>query len=282
MGNAEYMGIMHRDIKPHNILLACADADKESTHSTSPTFNSIGRYLLKISDMGLSKQLDMESTSASFASMNFLTGNRRMDDRNSTQSTHSMESANHPVGTIGWQAPELMQFRNSYNPAEAEQDDDTEVVDKSNIETKPLRFQRVDIFSLGCVFHYVMFPGEHPFGEWYEREANIMNAKLDLTHLSNVPCAYDLLRRMLSYEPQYRPNAAQVSKHPFFWSSLQRLDFLTTLSDRLEHEPLTSPIIQALETNSSLIVGKHWDRKLHPALLEDMGKYRKYDTGSIR
>merc|ERR1711871_1282473 len=156
-------------------------------------------------------------------------------------------------------------------------------IDKTMTEiSNPVRFQKVDIFSLGCVFHYVMFPGEHPFGEWYEREANIMNAKLDLSHLKNVPCAHDLLERMLAFDPRCRPNAAQVSKHPFFWSSLQRLDFLTTLSDRLEHEPLTSPIIQALETNSSLIVGKHWDRKLHPALLEDMGKYRKYDTGSIR
>merc|ERR1711907_425576 len=153
----------------------------------------------------------------SFASMHFITGNGQMDERGSTRSTHSMESANHPVGTIGWQAPELMQFRNSYKPIEVEEDDHTEGNDKSTAEmNKLIRFQKVDIFSLGCVFHYVMFPGEHPFGEWYEREANIMNANLDLTHLRNVSCAYDLLRRMLSYDPQYRPSAIQVSKHPFF------------------------------------------------------------------
>jgi hypothetical protein len=59
------------------------------------------------------------------------------------------------------------------------------------------RTQNVDIFSLGCVFHYVLVPGEHPFGKWYEREANIMMGKLDLSHMRMVLDAKDLLERML-------------------------------------------------------------------------------------
>merc|ERR1719247_3655445 len=106
---------MHRDIKPHNILLACADAEKETdVGSTSISLNSIGRYLLKISDMGLSKQLDTGSMSNSFASSNYLTGVGGLaGGRGSSKSTQSMENTNNPVGTIGWQAPELMQCRNT-------------------------------------------------------------------------------------------------------------------------------------------------------------------------
>lgn len=39
------------------------------------------------------------------------------------------------------------------------------------------RTQAVDIFALGCIFHHCIVPGSHPFGQWYEREANIMQDK---------------------------------------------------------------------------------------------------------
>jgi serine/threonine-protein kinase/endoribonuclease IRE1 len=32
----------------------------------------------------------------------------------------------------------------------------------------------VDVFSLGCIFYCTLIPGSHPFGDWYEREANII------------------------------------------------------------------------------------------------------------
>jgi serine/threonine protein kinase len=63
--------------------------------------------------------------------------------------------------------------------------------------SKSRRTQNVDIFSLGCVFHYVLVPGVHPFGRWYEREPNIMNGKLDLSHLEHFDDAHDLIGRML-------------------------------------------------------------------------------------
>lgn len=39
------------------------------------------------------------------------------------------------------------------------------------------RTQAVDVFSLGCIFHHCIVPGSHPFGQWYEREANIIQDK---------------------------------------------------------------------------------------------------------
>ena len=36
-----------------------------------------------------------------------------------------------------------------------------------------LQTNAVDIFSLGCIFHYVLTNGEHPFGPPLRRQANI-------------------------------------------------------------------------------------------------------------
>jgi serine/threonine-protein kinase/endoribonuclease IRE1 len=47
----------------------------------------------------------------------------------------------------------------------------------------------VDIFSLGCVFYYILSKGEHPFGKRYEREKNILNQKHSLNMLD-----YDLVQ----------------------------------------------------------------------------------------
>ena len=47
----------------------------------------------------------------------------------------------------------------------------------------------MDIFSLGCVFYYILSKGEHPFGKRYEREKNILNQKNSLNMLD-----YDLVQ----------------------------------------------------------------------------------------
>ena len=72
------------------------------------------------------------------------------------------------------------------------------------------RTQKCDIFSSGLVYFYVLIPGCHPFGQWYEREANIMKACMDLSPLNYAPDAQDLIRRMLSHDPDNRPSASQV------------------------------------------------------------------------
>ena len=102
--------VVHRDIKPNNIL--------------------INRLLnVKLSDMGLSKQLDTEMDS------------------------YHTEAVK---GSIGWQPSEVILNEKDYK------------------FSKTRKTQKVDIFSLGCVFFYLMSRGHHPFGERFEREKNIL------------------------------------------------------------------------------------------------------------
>lgn len=51
-----------------------------------------------------------------------------------------------------------------------------------SIESSNKYFQTtsVDIFSLGCVFYYVLSNGGHPFGDTVKRQLNILSYEYDL------------------------------------------------------------------------------------------------------
>ncbi|KAJ2641353.1 bifunctional endoribonuclease/protein kinase ire1, partial [Coemansia sp. RSA 1694] len=99
----------------------------------------------------------------------------------------------------------------------------------------------VDIFSMGCVFHYVLMDGEHPFGDRLSREQRILAGTPDLRALegSDNPSAIeavDLIAHMVARHERDRPSAASVLVHPYFWDATQRLNFLQDVSDCLEAE----------------------------------------------
>ncbi|KAJ2843120.1 bifunctional endoribonuclease/protein kinase ire1, partial [Coemansia erecta] len=100
----------------------------------------------------------------------------------------------------------------------------------------------VDIFSMGCVFYFVLMDGEHPFGDRLSREQRILAGTPDLRMLetsSSIPSAVeaaDLIAHMVARQERDRPSAASVLVHPYFWDATQRLNFLQDVSDCLEAE----------------------------------------------
>jgi serine/threonine-protein kinase/endoribonuclease IRE1 len=145
----------------------------------------------------------------------------------------------------------------------------------------------IDIFSLGCVFYYVLSGGAHPFGDRYMREANIIRNRASLDHLDLLGdigfLARDLIARMILPKPKERPDASTVLQHPFFWSAERRLNFLLDVSDRfeLEERDPPSPLLLLLEEPAQQVVGDNWASKLDRHFLENLGKYRKYKGHSI-
>jgi serine/threonine-protein kinase/endoribonuclease IRE1 len=92
----------------------------------------------------------------------------------------------------------------------------------------------VDVFSLGCLIHFVVEDGGHPFGEWHERHANVMKGRRDISALEpRSPELHDLVRRCTEQKPGSRPAAKDVAQHPFFWDAAKRVRFLAAVSDRL-------------------------------------------------
>jgi serine/threonine-protein kinase/endoribonuclease IRE1 len=89
------------------------------------------------------------------------------------------------------------------------------------------------MFSAGCVLHYLGY-GTHPFGPYYEREANIRKGRKKMTHVQDQPLLDALVWRLIKHDYAQRPSAAEALAHPLFWPKAKCLAFLMDFSDRLE------------------------------------------------
>uniref|UniRef100_A0A8C2H8S2 Serine/threonine-protein kinase/endoribonuclease IRE1 n=1 Tax=Cyprinus carpio TaxID=7962 RepID=A0A8C2H8S2_CYPCA len=176
---------------------------------------------------------------------------------------HSFSRKSGVPGTEGWIAPEVLSEDAKHNPT-----------------------CMVDIFSAGCVFYYVVSEGHHPFGKSLQRQANILLGAYALEYLDahrhEDIVARNLIEQMLSMEPEKRPSADRVLKHPFFWSLEKQLQFFQDVSDRIEKEPLDGPIVRQLERGGQVVVKGDWREHITVPLQTDLRKFRSYKGGSVR
>lgn len=88
----------------------------------------------------------------------------------------------------------------------------------------------IDIFSLGCVFYYVLSKGGHPFGDIVKRQLNILSYDYELKAFqwndNTEVLAEELITDMISKDPSKRPSAKAVVNHPLFWNGEKVLNFL--------------------------------------------------------
>ncbi|XP_067612639.1 serine/threonine-protein kinase/endoribonuclease IRE1 [Eurosta solidaginis] len=224
------LNIVHRDIKPQNVLLSLPDVN--------------GAVRVMISDFGLCKKLNFGKTSFS----------RRSG----------------VTGTDGWIAPEMMRGQRTTTA--------------------------VDIFSLGCVYYYVLTGGYHPFGDALKRQHNILThdynlskLKVDTDNEENMPkeaskyiLAEQLIADMIHKDAQYRPLAHCIGDHPVFWNNQKILAFLQDVSDRVEKLKLHVEPLKSLEKNGHYIVRNDWNAHVDPGITEDLRKYRGYMGASVR
>ncbi|XP_046337204.2 serine/threonine-protein kinase/endoribonuclease IRE1-like [Haliotis rufescens] len=212
------LDIVHRDIKPHNVLISLPNSKRE--------------VRAMISDFGLCKKLAVGRLSFS----------RRSG----------------AAGTEGWIAPEMLDELQRTTCA-------------------------VDIFSAGCVFYYVYTHGKHPFGDSLKRQANILSGEFSLQHLDPEDhISLSLITNMVAYNPDQRPSAQAVLKHPFFWSKEKQLLFFQDVSDRIEKEKEDSEVVRRLEKEAHAIVRWDWRRNITQELQNDLRKFRSYKGHSVR
>ena len=65
-----------------------------------------------------------------------------------------------------------------------------------------------------------------------------------------------------------RPTSCEVASHCFFWTKSRKLAFFQDVSDRVEKEPFTSPIVQALERGGLSVVKRDWRENITEDLKE--------------
>lgn len=148
------LNILHRDIRPSNILVYIMKGGGEP------------RGL--IADLGLSKELDPN---------------------------HHDCSVSIAVGN-DWMAPEVLRTIES-----SREDSGIRVTFKS------------DIFSLGCVWHYIVTGGNHPFGKYPStRKYNIINENFNEMSINKGHSFHGLIKKMLS-GPSVRPTIDVIIQH---------------------------------------------------------------------
>ncbi|XP_049868992.1 serine/threonine-protein kinase/endoribonuclease ire-1 [Pectinophora gossypiella] len=209
------MDIVHRDIKPHNVLLSMP--------------SGTGEVRAMISDFGLSKKLNIGRVSFS----------RRSG----------------VTGTDGWIAPEMINGERTTTS--------------------------VDIFSLGCVFYYVLSKGLHPFGDVLRRQANILTGEYSLDQLDKVLPEEEvvvtkmLIRAMLHARPAQRPPCQTVLKYPMFWGKQSILNFLQDVSDQVESCGIEG-VAHPLERGVRRVVRGDWRAHVCGRVAGDLRARRTY------
>lgn len=96
--------------------------------------------------------------------------------------------------------------------------------------------------------------------------------------------AQHLISKMIAADPRDRPTAPDVLCHPYFWDHAQRLAFLQDASDRFEimDKDAPPPALIALESCAPSVIGSDWHRRMDKIFLDDLGKFRKYERGSVQ
>lgn len=167
--------IVHRDIKPQNILI-------------SKPGGRTG-YRMMISDFGLCRKLESDQTS-------FL----------------PTMGGGMGAGTVGWRAPEILKGEVKLDePLEMSSGGtpNSSLGGTGGVPGGVTRLTKsVDVFALGCLYYYTLSNGDHPYGDRYERERNILKDIVSLDKLDPFgeegTEAADLIRRMLDQDPKAR------------------------------------------------------------------------------
>jgi serine/threonine-protein kinase/endoribonuclease IRE1 len=145
------LGLVHRDIKPRNVLISSSSSLR-------------GRYRMLLSDFCLCKKLDEDQSS-------FL-----------------------PIAslTAGWRASEMLCGDDKL---------DIPTNNSSSGASTICLTKSVDIVAFGCLFYYILTEGRHPYGNRFNRKANIINENKDLSLLSSNEEAHGLITHMLRRQP---------------------------------------------------------------------------------
>ena len=274
--------LVHRDIKPQNVLVRAVKSIRLT--------EGMPRLQFVISDFGLAKDLE-EGPESTFA-----------------------PTANHTAaGTTGWRAPELLvnarvamtglhTTSSASNPGSQQATSEGVVLDQPSGRRAT---KAIDIFSLGCVFYYVMTQGQHPFdvgGTSLGRDLNIKDNNFTTEGLRLYQYEFDaddLVMQMIMHEPKHRPDTFGILRHPYFWDDTEKLDFLCAVSDcyereknfivdihdshaiRTADEERALAELRALEAKAPNVLGHSQDflKALPKSFINEMGRQRKY-TGS--
>ncbi|ODM87472.1 Serine/threonine-protein kinase/endoribonuclease IRE2, partial [Orchesella cincta] len=137
-----------------------------------------------------------------------------------------------------------------------------------------------DIFSLGCIFYYVLSGGKHLFstadpnckGFWKEDDSNEPKTRLVLGNLQ-------LIKEMTAETTKKRPKVDDILPHHIFWPKEKTLHFLVHVANIIA--TVKSPEIKAIVKE----IEKHYDQVVSPRTRHYLGTWLTFmqmDVGEYR
>ncbi|XP_046844648.1 probable serine/threonine-protein kinase ireA [Xenia sp. Carnegie-2017] len=155
-------------------------------------------------------------------------------------------------GAKNWIAPE------SYNAS-----DDT---------INKVRYKKEsDIMNAGMVAYYVATKGKHPFGAERFLLDNLLNGKpVGLDKIKDATLK-DLLSWMLQLEPEDRPSAKKLLKHPYLQTDEENFDFLCDVGNEPEIKK-SSPHSLPSNLREQLNLSIDWMDRIDPEFFNHFNK----------
>jgi serine/threonine protein kinase len=125
-----------------------------------------------------------------------------------------------------------------------------------------------DIFSLGCLFYFVLSGGQHPFGD--NSRHQLMSKNLFLLKACKEIHSRKLIERMINFDPNKRPTIEEVCDHPMFWEPSQIVAFLKEYSKKMGTD---EELRNAIEISSAEV--------LQSSTIAQVKRRKKVDVKSI-
>ncbi|CAL8136308.1 unnamed protein product [Orchesella dallaii] len=109
---------------------------------------------------------------------------------------------------VGWMAPEILRIL----------DTEPDLHQPSQKTIRSIQNEitfKSDIFSLGCIFNFVITCGKHPFGGNFSRHGNILKH----TYIIDEKMNMSMIPRMIDCNPNDRPSAEAIVRDDAFFNS---------------------------------------------------------------
>ncbi|XP_030194430.1 serine/threonine-protein kinase ppk4 isoform X26 [Gadus morhua] len=87
-----------------------------------------------------------------------------------------------------------------------------------------------DIQVAGMLTYYILSGGHHPFGRGSRCESNILDGFYSLDHVQDL-ITKDLVKWMISKNPNERPTVQECLDHPFFWLKSKKIRYLGNIGN---------------------------------------------------
>ncbi|CAN6875769.1 unnamed protein product, partial [Brassica oleracea] len=140
----------------------------------------------------------------------------------------------------------------------------------------------LDMFSFGCILFYSLSGGLHPFGDEKNCVKHIASNQPSLSEINHLPEAKQLVRGLLNSNPESRPSASEVLKHPIFWSTDKKIQLIVEASDHFTAVPAFLQNLTATERKITTALAKKWVSQVDGNVLNSMrSKYRDNDFGEL-